>query len=627
MFFLTLMLSCVNKNPEIYTISSQDHSNETALMSMTAYDFMKLSRQRTDLYCKDQYFSKWVPICAQGPQANPSSVFLDDIYSVETMQYLPASKLIVSAKNITVEQIQNLPQYKISELYFDQVENVEPKLAQAMVSNRKVISLNGITSISDEVLQILVSMPYGSLYLDGLTTLSDSQMDIIRSGKVSRLSLNGLRILPTELLKNPGNSLNSLSLDGINELQLPDFDQRSLNYGLYDELSLGGLKDISLNDLNILVKLVNGILSLNGLHQLRPEYAETFIVKDSNNCSILSRGLELNGVSTLDMTTLDAFYKVIHEHNVMQKGCAAFTNLSFNGLKSISPESISVLIKLLGIDGALSLGGLESLDVESAKALAFGFEKFIRLTGLKEISYPVGMEMGQIKGTISIDNPEIINPNVIAHFGDASRLLVYENDQLAYRIPPSYNFEIYLRNLQRIEPEVAQLWTNLALDEVYFDSLDELHPEVASALSKSKIYELSFGGLSSLNLQSAKELANFDGNLQLSGIENITGEMATVFSRSNRKLTFLDSKSISIDAAKVLSQYPQKIVEFSAIAKLDQSVAVELFSCQTEECPRFYFPHLSEVDESTLNLIREKKNAGMDIEVRKLYRLLNNFER
>lgn len=590
-------LGCGPKHLQTTVSVPSIYLSEDIAKHITPYDLVKYSRRATLDHCEGQFAANQFSVChMEMPEAYeyPNLVFLDAIYSSETMRNIQDyASLIVSSETLTIDDVKNLPKfeqgYGTRALQMDNLKHLDVEVAKALVQKGwDILSFNGLTEISDELLMVLSGAKYTKLSLNGITNLTDNQWKILNESNLRGVSLDGLFELPTAFYTTHG-SRKSLSFNGVKSLSFPSEENYFCSTS---DLSLNGLESIEPADFEFLLRTVTGKLSLDGLTQLNVETAKAF-----GNTGITA--LSLNGLSTFDIslwTEINQVFKTFVYENSVSK----LDELSLNGLKEISAEQVPLMYGMLNIKGApLRLDGIQTLDIETATALAGNFGKFPILTGLKELTYEVGMVLGEIDGLITLGNPDYIDPRLIGHFS---------NPEQSRGSRGVYNFEIYLDHLQQISIEDVALWQNIWMNSASFNALTTLDPGVASMFAQMGIGRLYFGGLSSLDLETARNLMNSSSHLNLSGLPSLSVDMAEVLSQSHGSLTLLDTSTMSPEAATNLAKFSGKDLSFDAYSDLNSAVAKELLRYGGTDYQNLSMPHVKSIDVATANVVLESKH-------------------
>lgn len=158
----------------------------------------------------------------------------------------------------------------------------------------------------------------------------------------------------------------------------------------------------------------------------------------------------------------------------------------------------------------VSLGGLDKLSAECAEHLALHKGESIALDGLTDLSTDA-----------------------------ASKLVKYQGQ------------EISLNSLQ-LSPQVAKGLANLKGTKISFKGVSELSEELASEIANFKASQLVFTGVNALVPGAANHIAKFEGEINLSNLEEISLGDAEAFSECKGRIDLSGMCKLSDEAALAL---------------------------------------------------------------------------
>lgn len=133
-----------------------------------------------------------------------------------------------------------------------------------------IITLNGLSKLSDDLAETLSHFKSDQLHLDGISSPSDQAFNSFSTYE-GLLSLNGIHALTEGMIKSVENYKCSISLDGLSEIPLNTAQALAANAG--EKLLLDGLEEISTDVAECLSKQ-KGSLSLDGLVSISDEVAQ-----------------------------------------------------------------------------------------------------------------------------------------------------------------------------------------------------------------------------------------------------------------------------------------------------------------------------------------------------------------
>lgn len=259
-------------------------------------------------------------------------------------------------------------------LFLDDVTELSPEAAAALVDFPGSVSLDGLIEVSPELVRALGDLRKRSL--KGVTSLSpDAAAALLAGFQGGDLALN-LTALSADTARVLAKAqYNSLVLDQLTELS--DEAAAALGGSRLTNLWLRGLTDLSPGAAKGLAALnaafypggtLGPTLRLDSLKSLSPEAAEAFAASNITY-------LELIGLKTLSADTARALAR-----------SKAFTG-DLRSLTTLSADAAAALGTFAGNKsggGKLNLFGLTTLDAEAARGLA-AFRGNLELDGLTEI--------------------------------------------------------------------------------------------------------------------------------------------------------------------------------------------------------------------------------------------------
>jgi hypothetical protein len=294
-------------------------------------------------------------------------------------------------------------------LYLDDVTDLSPEAARALAGFPGIVSLDGLTEVSAELVRALGDLRKRSL--KGVTSLSrEAAAAVVEGFQGASLKLN-LTSLPADTAKELAEGRrNDLFLDRLTELS--DEAAAALGECNVTNLWLRGLTDLSPGAAKGLAAIkaagqLGPTLRLDSLRSLSPEAAEPLAASTITY-------LELTGLETLSAETARAL-----------AGSKAF-NGSLPGLTELTPDAAAALgtfagkkavgdnptkLNLFGLttlspaaarglaafQGELELDGLTEIDADTAAALATYAGPQLSLKGLKTLSVETAEQLAKAK--------------------------------------------------------------------------------------------------------------------------------------------------------------------------------------------------------------------------------------
>ena len=254
-----------------------------------------------------------------------------------------------------------------------------------------------------------------------------------------------------------------------------------------------------------------------------------------------------------------------------------------NHIESLTPEQawklaaefpgVVIEIEIMGhgrqkLAGCLPLNRLESLDAETAKALA-GFRGPLHLNGLTTLDAEAAKALGECKGS-----------------------------------------RLYLNGLTTLSADAATALAECK-GPLHLDGLTTISADAATALAGCKGYRLSLDGLTTISADAAKALAEFQGHvLYLNGLTTLDAETATALAECGplhlNGLTTLSTETARLVCASAKSGSE---VSLPGLTALDTPDAVEIAKILATAKGRLSMPNLEKISPKTLTALIEKTDV------------------
>ena len=386
--------------------------------------------------------------------------------------------------------------------------SITVRQAKALAQREGKLSLNGLTTLSDEAAKALARHA-GDLGLSGLTTLSNEAAKALAQHN-GRLYLDGLTTLSDEAAKALSRHDGLLFLDGLTKLS----DEAAKALSRHEDwLLLNGLTTLSDEAAKALAQH-EGWLSLNGLTTLSDEAAKALARHAGDLC--------LNGLTKLS----DEAAKALARHA---------GDLGLNGLTTLSPDAAKALAQR---EGELSLNGLTTLSDEAAKALS-QHKGALELNGLTTLSDEAAKALAQQEGWLSLNG------------------LTTLSDEAAWALA-QHKGTLDL-NLTTLSDEAAKALAQHEGGYLLLDGLTTLSDEAAKALAQHK-GSLALNGLTTLSDAAQQEMAKCEFLLRLTGLTTLTaaslaGRLAKEAEHHDSIWNFLRFCKSSDEPTKALLQH------------------------------------------------------------------------
>lgn len=391
-----------------------------------------------------------------------------------------------------------------------QPSKLSPEIARELVKKSTLklgLDLDHIQEIDPEVATIL-SQTKGVLSLDGVTTLDEVSAKALASNKQLSVSLNGL----VDLSPQVASALGKLSYLELNKLKP--------NHQVVAELGN-----------------VSSTLKLDSLESL-----------DAQAAASLSRipfRLSLNGIKTI---TAEAAQQLAPSKALIE----------MNKIAMLSDQAAEELSKHLG---GWSLEGLQQLHhVALAKTLA-------QQTTAINLPYADDISLECLAALVTKNNYHQLGLRTLSD--EQARLLVHCDRLFLPRIEnlSQEQIEIFLNSACRFDlPGLKELSDARLAARLTKNAGAMLDLRRVEAMPEAVIREISQGtailllnNLRSLNVTMAKDLSHYKGNLNLSGLREMSDEIADIFA-SREKTLFLSTELKLTPAAKKRLEANRRII-------------------------------------------------------------------
>ena len=503
-------------------------------------------------------------------------VLIDKDVAVELAKFKGTDLILGGLKSIDKDVAQELADFEGERLGLDGLESIDKDAARELASVKAALGLSGLKFIDKDVAQELAKSTASSLSFDGLKFIDVDVAQAIAKSTASSLSFDGLLIIDKyvaqELAKFEGARL---SLNGLKFI-----DNRIARELLKFEgsLSAQGLASI-FGDVAQALEIIAGSGSPDAeiRSRARRTYEELplpeYLLK-SNPSKIESlnarQAAEIvakhSSLLFLPKLTVLDYFDPAKDKNVARELAKHKGALSLGGLEFID---LDVARELANMKGGLSLGGLKSIDKDVAQELANATAKSLQFDGLTSLDSKAPQELAKFKGGfLGLNGLESIDKDV------ARELAKFEGKIL------------YLQGLKSIDKGAAQ-----GLASFKGDLLDNPLADVWLRLE----------GLVTINQDVARELAKFEGTyLALNGLKFIDKIVASEMVSFRGHIDLQGLKSIDKDVAQELAKFEGKLLDLDGLESIDKDVARELASVKG----RLSLTGLRFIDKDTLEILK-----------------------
>ena len=527
----------------------------------------------------------------------------------------------------------------------DSITSLTPEQARSLrfvegkeASDRKVpqqsLPLRGLKSLDAATASVLAGLNHGpsnNMLLDGLTALDAETAQALAAFRGS-LSLNGLTALDRDtaqaLAAQPGMRL---GLDGLTSIDAAT--AQALVSSRVGGVSLNGLTSLDATAARMLVSS-GCILSLNGLKTLAPETAKELTATarrtgpsagGGGNAGQPNCKLHLNGLAELSPETAAVI-----------AAAGRPLDLSFDGLKTLSPEATRALAK--GKVSSLSLNGLTKLSPEAARALAASVKTSLDLNGLTELDEEAAKELVKHKVLyLSLGGLTSITPaaaRALAEFsGERFQLngLTALDADAAGALAGAKKWDGSLPNLTSLDAATARSLAGARAWNGFLPKVTAIDADTAAALAGVARHNLSIG-LTTLDARTAQALVSFGAQqLVLNGLATLDADTAQALASFRGQQLVLDGlATLDADTAQALASFRGQWLGLNGLTTLDANTAQALVACRSVlslgmtslvadtakvlagfQAKELIFPHLSTLDADAAQALSSFQGVGL----------------
>lgn len=418
-------------------------------------------------------------------------------------------------------------------LNLDGLESINEIVAQS-ISHADFLSLNGLRKINAATAFALSPQTTDPrnyrLLLNGLNDISkEVAIGLSQESSKQLISLDGLTFLSDELAEAVSQiGASHVSLNGLVEINAKV--AKSLSRMCTLKLSVNGLRNLSISQANNLISNKEGFvpeLELNGLSEITREVAESL--------SNYHRDINLNGMKYIKNDVILGFSKYacrlyldgiteLNERQFELLSYCSFYGLSLNGINKLKFNKPLLLNSNCSID-FLNLEGLTSLNPIEAEALSNCSRRMLYLNGLTTMTSDVAEVLSNHQGV----RIELCG---LTHLSDKSARAIahYRGQELFIGINPlDINSAMELSNysgkslilcgLITIDKKMAVALSKLKVDSLQLVGPVHISDEAADALSEFQGSRFGYNGKFSLSKNAASLFANYKGLINEMGAE------------------------------------------------------------------------------------------------------------
>lgn len=401
---------------------------------------------------------------------------------------------------------------------------------------------------------------YGDLSLDGLTTLSDEAAEALSQHTGGQLSLNGLTMLSDAAAAALARHEGDVHLESLAVLTSPALAAKLASHSTSLDKVTSISTDAARALVQALVKENTGELYLIGLLSLSADTARE-----------LAR---FHGF--VDLESLPSLSDDAAEELAAHGG-------GYLGLHTVATLSDMAIRSLARHEGALYLDGLTWLSVDAARSLA-RLNHNLSLGSVTSLSDEAAEALGGHSAALFLDGVTGLSAKAAeglsAHDGALYLRRLKSLSTAAARSLAPHKELLNLDGLETLPDDVARA---LAKHKggLTLDGLTTVSDAALQALSRYEGWILSLDGLSALSVKAAAALASrkaspeYIGGLSLGGLKTISADVAHALGRSEGRLFLNGLVELSDIAAHHLAKH-DRLLAMRALVTLSERAAEDL---------------------------------------------------
>jgi hypothetical protein len=250
--------------------------------------------------------------------------------------------------------------------------------------------------------------------------------------------------------------------------------------------------------------------------------------------------------------------------------------LPLDGLQTLDAETAQALAGYT--KGPILLGGLTALDAGTARELA-EFHGFLVLDGIRALDADTARGLADFNGPLHLNGVTSIDKAVAAALAGCTgavylRGLKTLDDVAAEALAAARRCSLHLDGLATIDAATARALAESEGDMLSLDGLTAIDPDTATALAAFNGDELSLDGVATLSAETAGRLAKFNGDLlSLQGLETIDAPTARALAKCGAGLDLVGLARLDADLARALAGGESEALCLDGLTTLDVATA------------------------------------------------------
>jgi hypothetical protein len=437
-----------------------------------------------------------------------------------------------------IAQYRGLFNWKHSSLNFPKIKSLDSIVAKELATFTGNIVLNGLENISNDVALILTKWNCNSLHLGGIEKINFDTLQILSESNIT-FSLINLKHLNKESILLLHKSSNSYSFDLINEISVDSLELIASKEK--NNVFIRKVGEFNINTLPLLLKLkISFPYSKSKFNReafqivveyLKVERYNFYNIQPENRDEFLDDFI-IFLVESNQLEVLEIVPKVFNS-----------THGTFNTLQSIDSRLIKIMIFVIkkygGENSLLTMNNIEKVEIDTLRILESEANDYtfssIELNGLKSIKLEEIEILSKCKtASLSLNSLSNLPPNATKYLSKISGIYKPEEKTDRYIIVEQKLKKITLNGIQNINLDFLDGF--LEYDGILnLNGIDSLNDDLIYFLSNcNNNLSISLNGIKNVTDHEIKKLTCFTGkSLNLWGIAYLSDQALEYIAKMN----------------------------------------------------------------------------------------------
>ncbi|MDF1663684.1 MAG: hypothetical protein P1V97_18085, partial [Planctomycetota bacterium] len=480
------------------------------------------------------------------------------------------SLFLKGLKAPTLELVKEIVKHEGNSLSFGVIDDKNRELVKELSKYPRLLRFEGMTALTKEFAEE-IGAHEGVLRLDQLTSLDAKLLPILAAHRGPVVVPAKWQGALNELRTKPALKFQKFVLGGrVSSCRYLCF--------LTEELA------------EYIVKSRSGELSLDFLQELTPNVAEKLLGYRGN--------LSFPGLKKLSPETA----RILARHGTKDLKFGALTNCP-----------IPVLTELVKHKGWLCFDAMTTLTVEEGRCLG-QHGGGLRFRALKSLPPEAAAQLAKHKSSLRIAVLEGFSDEALQALAmHKGRLHIDGSRSISARVAKGLRDHKGTLSLDALETLGVKATSELAKKSdgsIWFGRLRQLTPKFAKAIAPREKASLFFNAIRTLPLDSTKEIVKFKGDwLIFDGLTTLSPEQAQLFATFPKHLRFWGMRSLPLESAKALAKH-KGVIRIGRVHKFPQETVKAFLAHEGE---RIHFHYLKKLTVKFAKLLAQYKGGiGLD---------------